>query len=229
MRRQRRGFIILFGSRTIVSNDGDGRVQTTCPNCGQEAQIVGKSYRHWFTVFFIPVFPISGKHVISECSNCAAQFPVSVSELNSRLNQSDQQQSQQAISLYNSLRKSPANSITLNELMTMYASMKEYDQALSAASEFPQALNNSEQCMTTLGRVYLAMNRHEEALQWFDASIARNDELAEAHYYKAVAHLTSTPADYARAVASARTARNLGYGQADGLLREAEDKARGNQ
>ena len=118
--------------------------------------IVGKTYRPWFTLFFLPVFPIGGSRRFSQCTSCQAQFPVPVDELRRRLSGAQQQQSQQAIALYNSLRTSPANSITLNQLMLLYASMKEYGQAIGAGADFPQALHNSEQCMTTLGRVYLA-------------------------------------------------------------------------
>jgi hypothetical protein len=71
------------------------------------------------------------------------------------------------------------------------------------------------------------MNRHAEALQWFDAALARNDQLGEAHYHKAVAHLTATPPDYGAAVASARAARSLGFPGSDELLRDAETRARG--
>jgi tetratricopeptide (TPR) repeat protein len=105
--------------------------------------------------------------------------------------------------------------------------MNEYDQAISAARDFPAALNNSEQCMCTLGWVLLAAGRHPEAVQWFDAAIARNPLLGEAHYHKAVALLSSTPPRVTEAVASARAARNSGYPRAEQLLREAETKARG--
>ena len=102
-----------------------------------------------------------------------------------------------------------------------------FSQAISAANEFPQALQASEQCMSTLGRVYLASERRAEAIQWFDAALARNPGLGEAHYYKAVAHLTDNPPNYAAAVAAARQARNAGFPNAEELLREAETKARG--
>jgi len=136
-------------------------------------------------------------------------------------------QREQAIALYNSLRASPANSITLNQLMLMYAGMNEYSQAISAANEFPEALNASEQCMSTLGRVYLASEQRKEAIHWFEQALARNSSLGEAHYYKAVAHLTNTPPDYGAAVAAARQARNANFPNADALLREAEAKNRG--
>ena len=221
-----RGFIILFGARPVVANEAVPPVQTRCPRCGQLTALVARSYRNWFTLFFVPVFPISGRTQFCECPACGAQIPVPADELRRRLAESDQQQRQQAITLYNSLRASPANSVTLNELMTLYASMNEIDQAASAAAEFPQALHASEQCMTTLGRVYLAQNRFADAIQWFDAAVARNPMLGEAQYYKALAHLLTSPPESAQAIAAARAARTAGFPNADALLREAEEKAR---
>lgn len=226
--RGRHGFILLFGSRTIVSNDGSAEpVRTRCPRCEQEVDLRAKRYRTWFTLFFIPVFPVSGSTRFLECPNCGAQFDLSPEELRSRVAESDRQQNQQAIALYNSLRASPGNSVTLNQLMTMYASMKEFDQAISAAAQFHEALHASEQCMATLGRIYLAKNDHAEALKWLDAAVARNPMLGEAQYYKGVAHLLRTPSEPEQAVAAARAARNAGHPEAEGLLREAESKARG--
>jgi tetratricopeptide (TPR) repeat protein len=210
-----------------VSSDPAPPVEATCPRCGRPSRIVGKSYRTWFTIFFLPVFPVSGGTRFSQCTLCGAQFPVPVEDLRRGIATSEQQQNQQAIALYNSLRASPANSITLNGLMLMYAGMNEFDQAISAANEFPDALSASEQCMSTLGRVYLAAERRAEAIRWFDAALARNASLGEAHYYKAVAHLTDDPPNHPAAVAAARQARNAGFPNADELLREAEAKARG--
>src|SRR4051812_7664084 len=194
-RRRRHGFILLFGSRNIVSADDAPPIQTTCPRCGNPATIFGRTYRTWFTIFFLPVFPMSGSRRFSECSVCHAQFPVPVEDVRRGLAAAEAQENQQAITLFNSLRASPSNSITVNQLMLLYASMNEFNQAISAANEFPEALNASEQCMSTLGRVYLAAERRPEAIRWFDAALARNSGLGEAHYYRAVAHLTNTPPD----------------------------------
>src|SRR5690349_23473572 len=46
---RRRGFIIFFGTRSVVSNDPTPPVQTRCPRCGQLVSFAGKSYRNWFT------------------------------------------------------------------------------------------------------------------------------------------------------------------------------------
>jgi tetratricopeptide (TPR) repeat protein len=226
-RRNRAGFIILFGSRALISNDGAPSVRVVCPRCNQEVGMQGRSHRSWFTLFFVPIFPISARQPFSQCPNCGTRFRLGPQDLARQLSAAQQQQNQQAIALYNSLRASPGNSITLDQLMKIYGSMNEFDQAISAASEFTAALHNSEQCMTTLGRVYLAQNRFAEALQWFDASTARNPTLGEAQYYKALALMLSTPPDYAGAVAAARAARGAGYPNAENLLRDAEAKARG--
>src|SRR5258708_10332267 len=101
------GFIILFGSRNLIGADAAPPLQTQCPRCGNATTLVGKSYRPWFTVFFIPIFPIGGRSRFSQCTSCKAQFPVSFDELRGRLAGAEQQQSQQAIALYNSLRQSP--------------------------------------------------------------------------------------------------------------------------
>ena len=226
--RRRRGFILLFGTRAIVRDDLDSHgVEAVCPRCNQRAQIAGKIYRNWFTVFFIPIFPISGAQRFSQCSNCGAQFPIEARQLGSQVAAAERDQSQRAIQLYNSLRNSPGNSITLNELMTLYAALNDFEQAISAARQFPQALENSEQAMVTLGRIYLAKNENSEAIRYFDQAIARNETLGEAHYYKGVAHLTAATPDYTQAAAAARAARANGDPGADQLLREAESRLRG--
>ena len=226
----RRGFILLFGTRPIISDDRDAQaVNTVCPRCGQRAEIVGKTYRQWFTIFFIPVFPISALKKFSQCSRCGAQFQVEARTLGQQAAAADQQQMQRAIGLYNSLRASPSNSVTLNELMTLYASINEFDQAIAAARDFPAALEASEQCMVTLGRIQLARNETAEAIARFDQAIARNPSMGEAHYYKGVAHLTATPPDYEQAAAAARLARSNGFPNAAELLKEAESRMRGEQ
>jgi hypothetical protein len=111
--RSRRGYVLIAGTKTVVSADDSPPVQAVCPRCQQMSQIVGKRYRRWFTLFFLPVFPVSGARAFSECSRCAAQFEVDAQHLGAQVAAAEQQQSQQAITLYNSLGNSPANSITL--------------------------------------------------------------------------------------------------------------------
>jgi hypothetical protein len=188
--------------------------------------MVEKTIRPWFTAFFLPVFPVGRPRRFTQCTSCQASFALPPEQLASQVAKVDAKQTERGIAMYNSLRASPANSVTLNELMQLYASMGEWDQATSAAADFPQALNNSEQCMTTLGRVYVSKHEAAEAITWFDAALSRNPQMGEANYYKAAAYMTSVPPDPDKAIAPARAARNAGYPHADVLLRQAEEKAR---
>lgn len=223
---RRGGFILLFGARPISSAEPGSPVQTRCPSCQREVALVPMSFRNWFTLFFIPLFPISGRQHYCQCPQCGAQFPGQAEDLRRELASSEQRQSQEAIALYNSLRASPANAVALNQLMALYASLQEHQAAVSAADDFPEALNSSEQCMATLRRVLLAQGRHAEAIRWLEAAAARNPLLGEAHYYKALAHLESSPPEPEAAVIAARAARRAGYPNADRLLEEAEERRR---
>lgn len=186
--------------------------------------MISKTYRNWFTLFLLPLFPISKSQPFSECTHCRAQFPLSIDEINSRVAEGERQQSADAIRLYNSLRHSPANCVTLNDLIRLYGSLKEYDQAISAAGEFPEALQNSEQVMTALARVHLAKEDFDGALHWFDQAIQKNDQYAEPFFHRAVALMTKPQPDLDAARAAARTAKNLGHLGADDLIREIAAK-----
>jgi tetratricopeptide (TPR) repeat protein len=220
------GFFILFGSRNMISADGGG-ASAVCPRCSQQQWFANKSARTWFTLFFLPLFPMGAKRGFCECGNCRAQFRGSAEDLGRKTAAASQQQMQRAIQLYNSMRASPANSVTLNNLMLLYFQLGEFNQAVSAAGEFPEALNASEQCMTTLGRVLMEQKRQADAIRWFDAAIARNPMLGEAAYCKAVALMSLTPPDLGGAEAAARSARTAGVAEAEGLLKEIEKRARG--
>jgi tetratricopeptide (TPR) repeat protein len=223
--QRQRGFFVLFGSRNMVRSDGASSA-AVCPRCSRESQFQNKSMRTWFTLFFIPIFPMSGKRPFCQCPNCNAQFKGSAETLGKQTAVNQQQLMQRAIQMYNSMRGSPANSVTLNNLMLLYLQLGELGQAVSAANEFPEALNSSEQCMTTLGRVLMEQGQHEAAIKWFDVAMQRNPMLGEAAYCKAVALMNLKPPDLPGAATAARSARTAGLPQADTLLKDIENRAR---
>lgn len=61
--------LIIFGSRPRVNETGSGTF--TCPHCsGPQRQYVRKTVRHWFTLYFLPVFPLGQAEEIVECQFC---------------------------------------------------------------------------------------------------------------------------------------------------------------
>lgn len=209
----------------MISNSGQAAT-AVCPRCSRQAGFQNRAARTWFTLFFIPLFPMSAKRPFCQCQNCQAQFKGSAEELGKKTAVSQQQLMQRAIQMYNSMRASPSNSVTLNNLLLLYLQIGELNQAISAANEFPDALNASEQCMTTLGRILMEQKQPEAAIKWFDAAISRNPMLGEASYCKAVALMGMNPPDLAGASVAARAARTAGLAEAEGLLRELEKRSR---
>ena len=68
---------ILFGTkgRAIETDNG----QFHCPNCNVKEEYGKKYVQDWFTLFFIPIFPISGKkndHI--ECGKCESIYHTEV-------------------------------------------------------------------------------------------------------------------------------------------------------
>ena len=176
----------------------------------------------------MPVFPIGPARRFTQCGHCGATFAASTAQVAQVVARADAKQVQRGIALYNSLRASPANSVTLNELMTLYGSIGEPGQAISAAAEFPAALDASEQCMVTLGRIHAGTGDTAGAVRWFDAAVARNPDLGEAYYQRATAYLNAVPPDLDRALASARSARRVEHPGAADLVRDLESRARGD-
>ena len=52
---------ILFGTRDRAVEIDSG--QFHCPNCNVKKEYGKKYVQDWFTLFFIPIFPISGKKI----------------------------------------------------------------------------------------------------------------------------------------------------------------------
>lgn len=72
--------VIIFGVR--------GRLHTTssgsffCPRCNADRQYRLRGARRWFTLFFIPIFPVTGvKNVHVHCETCDGNFADSVLNL----------------------------------------------------------------------------------------------------------------------------------------------------
>lgn len=80
--------IIIYGSRGVVSELSDGDFD--CPHCQNQASYRLKRVRRYFTLFFIPVFPInSGIHFV-ECDHCGSQFEEAVLDYRPPSPQDDQ-------------------------------------------------------------------------------------------------------------------------------------------
>lgn len=220
--RRRAGFIIIFGTRGRATAEAIPPVEMNCPSCRKNSRIVGKVYRPWFTLFFIPLFPIGGGQRFSECTLCGAQFGVPIEDVQREASAPDPRAYQQAIELFNRLRDQPDDPVLMNRVLEAYLALGEYREAIQAGERFPRAVERSDTCRIALGRAYLGANDRAKALAQFDAVLAHNPNAGDAHFFKAIAYWTMTPPDRTDARKSALRAKDLRHPEADRLLREIE-------
>lgn len=72
--------IFIWGSTGLTSTVSSGRFY--CPRCDDpDCDYDLKATRRWFTFFFIPIFPISGKQQYVECRHCRQAFEERVLDL----------------------------------------------------------------------------------------------------------------------------------------------------
>lgn len=64
--------MIIWGLRS--RGKALGQFPISCPNCHREAMTTISQSRRWFSLFFIPIFPISAKKSIARCNLCGFQY-----------------------------------------------------------------------------------------------------------------------------------------------------------
>ena len=151
-RRRHRGFIVIFGWRVISTREHRPAVQARCPSCNvEDARLIGRVRRPWFTLFFIPIVPISSQSQaqrISQCRECMKTFDMPIEQFARRAGAGAGRP--QALSdtfpVYNELRDRPTDGKTMLKLLGMYAQLGEASEAEAAARHFPQAMAADPAC-----------------------------------------------------------------------------------
>jgi transcription elongation factor Elf1 len=67
--------MIIWGFRS--RGKALGQRVLNCPNCHRDAMTAAYQSRRWFTLFFIPIFPIGEKKTVARCGLCGFQYQVS--------------------------------------------------------------------------------------------------------------------------------------------------------
>jgi Zn finger protein HypA/HybF involved in hydrogenase expression len=79
--------IIIYGWRGLTSNLSEGDFD--CPHCQNHSSYRLRQVRRFFTLFWIPIFPISSAVRYVECDHCSSQFREEVLDYRSPSPQDD--------------------------------------------------------------------------------------------------------------------------------------------
>jgi len=64
--------LIIFGSRSVTGSKGTGSFD--CPRCGTNRPYDHKRVRRFFTLYFIPLIPLSTLGEYIECGGCGGTY-----------------------------------------------------------------------------------------------------------------------------------------------------------
>ena len=67
--------MIIFGIRGGKRKDHGAALPMTCPNCGNATFYRYLTVTTWFSLFFVPVIPVSSKHYLM-CPVCTRAIPL---------------------------------------------------------------------------------------------------------------------------------------------------------
>ena len=126
--------LILFGARTRVSKSREEDIlKNSCPGCG--SNLVLSDLKRWFTLYFIPIFPVSHIDTFYKCDKCEQTYK---KEIKKMLNQNKKQKED----IQKNAKKNFA--IALAACMTHMAkadgkiSKEEKDEIKKVTSNFPE-------------------------------------------------------------------------------------------
>ena len=71
--------MIIFGTRGVTSTSDSGRFY--CPQCQHETDYKHQRVRKFFTLYFIPMIPLSLEGEYIECAECAGTFKLGVLDI----------------------------------------------------------------------------------------------------------------------------------------------------
>jgi len=149
----------IVGWRVISTREAKPPVRCRCPLCGtDDARLVGKLRRRWFTMFFIPVAPLESAdeaHRHTQCLECKQLFDQPIEQFARRAGIAGQTDLSQTFPVYNDLREQPDNGELMLRLLSMYRDLNELPEAEAAARHFPLALAANPKCQVILNQMRL--------------------------------------------------------------------------
>lgn len=90
---------IIFGTTGLKTKVKDEQpLINSCPNCSGD--LLFKKYTRWFTLFFIPVFPINTMDRFYECNNCNSAYAQKIKSILAETTETREHALQKAQNLY---------------------------------------------------------------------------------------------------------------------------------
>ncbi|MES4792066.1 MAG: hypothetical protein C4321_02945 [Chloroflexota bacterium] len=220
---------ILFGSRRRLKITDPEGVVAPCPNCGKEARFIEKKVRNWFTLYFLPIFPMDKGLRFVECSHCHEQYAMTLDDVREKLKEREvewsrvaEQQKEREEKLRARIEVSGDPQSYL-ELLGILAEQERFDDIVALGDRLRTQFPTNADLLMPLAFAYRKTGRYDEAIKLYREIVGLNPYLAPARYHLAWSLYYSTPPQREAAAEQMKIAADMGYADS----REALQKIRG--
>ncbi len=126
--------IIIFGTRGLKTKvSSEPPLTNQCPNCSGTLYL--KNYKRWFTLFFIPIFPINTVDTFYECGNCKSAYSEKIRDI---LNQNTDEKDKAIEEGKRLFAKALAASMTHMAMIDGDYAKEEEREIIDTINNFPQ-------------------------------------------------------------------------------------------
>lgn len=223
---------IIWGSRSRIKVTDAVGVRATCPSCHVESQFIEKQVVTYFTLYFIPLFPVQRGMKFVECQYCQAKFQQTLDELRARSAQAEQERVAEAAArdaaaqqrqdelgrLRQRWSEAPEDRVSLVRLLDMLAEDGQYTELLAMEPAIRERYGEDPDLVIRLGHAAFALKRYDDAASDYEQLVTANPYRGDARFYLASSCWYMDPPQFDRAVEHMQIAADMGYPAASEAL-----------
>ena len=217
--------LIVWGSRRQIKTTNAEGARLLCPNCKVESKFVEKQVVTYFTLYFIPLFPMHRGEKFVECEYCHARLLTTLQGLQDMEVQRQQKEAEEAAAqqaeaerqgaeaeeLVRSWQERPEDRALACRMLDTLAGQSRYYRLQELEPEVRARFGSDPEVLLRLGHSAYALKRYEEAIRDYEQVLAENPYRGDARYYLAASYWAMQPANWDKALEHMRIARDMGY------------------
>jgi tetratricopeptide (TPR) repeat protein len=217
--------LIFFGSSPKVRTVDPNGARLRCPSCGVDSKFVEKQVVTYFTLYFIPIFPMHRGEKFVECEYCHSRFMTPLAdfqaaEAEQREESARQESARQAAAqqgeaeveeLLRTWRQQPDDRVALCRLLDLLAAQGRYHRLDELEGEIRARHGGDADVLLRLAHAAYALKRYDQAIRDYEALLAANPYRGDARFYLASSYWSLEPPDWDRALEHMRIATDMGF------------------
>jgi tetratricopeptide (TPR) repeat protein len=217
--------LIVWGSKPRITVTDPEGARVVCPNCGVESRFIEKQVRTYFTLYWIPLFPMGRGEKLIECEYCHAQLLTTLEELRAQeaarheedarnaaaREASEREQSEEVERLQRHWQEQPEDRVSLCKLLDFLAGQGRYHRIQELEPGIRARYGEDPDVLLRLAHAAFALKRHADAIRDYETLLGQNPYRGDARYYLASSYRELQPPNWDLALQHMQIASDMGY------------------